>query len=178
MTDLIRTQIENEHSHWEQALAHQQNLVRMQEKMMDHNTKLLESQNRIMEMGLDMQRQLKRGKELEQQLLVAWIRGDQDVEGGAPEETTNGNATDVGGQEIDAPRIATPFHASPPSTNCIPPSSQAPGTPAILSPRGSVLSPELGHAFALANGSHRRVSDRRAPTPSLRRSRRVANKLS
>ncbi|KAI8303308.1 hypothetical protein K4K59_013293 [Colletotrichum sp. SAR11_240] len=127
VTDLIRTHIENEHSHWEQALAHQQSLVRMQEKMMDHNTKLLESQNRIIELGNDMQRQLERGKELEQQFLVAWIQGDQDVEGGAPEKTTNDDATDVGGQEIDAPRIATPLHASSPSANCIPPSSQAPG---------------------------------------------------
>ncbi|KAI8248974.1 hypothetical protein K4K53_000422 [Colletotrichum sp. SAR 10_77] len=126
ISDLIRTHIENEHSHWEQALAHQQSLVRIQEKMIDHNAKLLESQNRITELGFDIQRQLERGKELEQQLLVAWMRGDHDVEGGAPEGSASGDATGVGGQEIDAPRIATPFHAAPPSADCIPPSPQAP----------------------------------------------------
>ncbi|KAJ5001887.1 hypothetical protein K4K48_000801 [Colletotrichum sp. SAR 10_66] len=178
MTDLIRTHIENEHSHWEQALAHQQSLVRIQEKMIDHNVKLLESQNRITEMGIDMHRQLERGKELEQELFVAWMRGGQDVEDRAPDDTSNGDPTDVDGQEIDAPRIATPMHASPPSADWIPPSSQAPATPAILSPRGSVLSPELGHASAPANGSRRRAPDRRAPTPPLRRSRRVAERLS
>ncbi|KAI8178830.1 hypothetical protein K4K51_004228 [Colletotrichum sp. SAR 10_75] len=127
MTDLIRTHIENEHSHWEQALAHQQSLVRMQEKMIDHNAKLLESQNRITELGIDMHRQLERGKELEQELLVAWMREDQDFKDRAPDDTSNGDPNDVGGQEIDAPRIATPMHASPPSADRIPPSSQAPG---------------------------------------------------
>ncbi|KAI8158127.1 hypothetical protein K4K54_001891 [Colletotrichum sp. SAR 10_86] len=127
MTDLIRTHIENEHSHWEQALAHQQSLVRLQEKMIDHNAKLLESHNRIIELGLDIQRQLERGKELEQQLLVAWMREDQDFEDRAPDDTSNGDRTDVGGQEIDAPTIATPVHAPSLSADCIPPSSQAPG---------------------------------------------------